>query len=162
MAVLKTINTKAICCVSHTTNLWFWGREWGQGFSMQSWLPWNFLCRPCWPQIHKDWLASASWVLGLKVCTMTPCILVEFLIEIFKINLLTLHTYHSFLSFSPPRISFLLPPPSPPLFFSNKGSPLWISPPRTSFYQVAVGLGTSSPIEPRQGISVQRQGSIQR
>ena len=30
--------------------------------------PGNSLCRPGWPQTHRDPPASASWVLGLKVC----------------------------------------------------------------------------------------------
>jgi hypothetical protein len=37
------------------------------------------LCRSCWPQTHRDPPASASWVLGLKVCHSWPgrIILVE-------------------------------------------------------------------------------------
>ena len=31
--------------------------------------PWNSLCSPGWPQTHRDPLASAFQVLGLKVCT---------------------------------------------------------------------------------------------
>ncbi|XP_050006399.1 XK-related protein 8 isoform X2 [Alexandromys fortis] len=35
------------------------------------WLSWNSLCRPDWPLTHRDPPASASRVLGLKVCTAT-------------------------------------------------------------------------------------------
>jgi hypothetical protein len=28
--------------------------------------------RPCWPQNHRDQPASASGVLGLKLCTLQP------------------------------------------------------------------------------------------
>lgn len=30
------------------------------------------LCNPRWTQIHRDWPASTSWVLGEKVCTSMP------------------------------------------------------------------------------------------
>jgi hypothetical protein len=33
---------------------------------------WNSLCRPGWPQTHRDPPASASQVLGLKVCITIP------------------------------------------------------------------------------------------
>ena len=36
---------------------------------VQSWLSWNSLCRPGWPLTHRDLLASAFQVLGLKACT---------------------------------------------------------------------------------------------
>jgi hypothetical protein len=42
-----------------------------QGYSVQPWLSWNSLCRLVWPWTHRDPPASASWVLGLKVCTTT-------------------------------------------------------------------------------------------
>ncbi|EGW14713.1 hypothetical protein I79_019557 [Cricetulus griseus] len=39
-----------------------------QGFSVLLWsLSWNLICRPGWPQNHRDLPASASQVLGLKV-----------------------------------------------------------------------------------------------
>ena len=43
---------------------------WRQSFSVPL-LSWNSLCRPGWPQIHSDPPASASQVLGLKMCTTT-------------------------------------------------------------------------------------------
>jgi hypothetical protein len=33
------------------------------------------ICRPDWPRIHRDPSASASLVLGLKVCTTMPGLL---------------------------------------------------------------------------------------
>jgi hypothetical protein len=36
---------------------------------MQPWLSWNSLCRPSWLQTYIDPPASASWVLGLELCT---------------------------------------------------------------------------------------------
>jgi hypothetical protein len=38
---------------------------------MEPWLSWNWLYRPGGPQTHRDQPASASRVLGLKVCTPT-------------------------------------------------------------------------------------------
>jgi len=40
--------------------------------SMKPWLAWNSLCRPDWPQTHRDPPASASLVLGWKVCSTMP------------------------------------------------------------------------------------------
>ncbi|CAO2628824.1 hypothetical protein LEMLEM_LOCUS20187, partial [Lemmus lemmus] len=34
-------------------------------------LSYNLLCRPGWPQTHRDPPVSASQVLGLKVCSAT-------------------------------------------------------------------------------------------
>jgi hypothetical protein len=45
---------------------WFW-----EGFSTYPHLSRTSLCRPGWLQIHRDLLSSASWVLGLNVCTTT-------------------------------------------------------------------------------------------
>ena len=39
--------------------------------SMSSWLAWISICRPSWPQTHKDPPASASQVLWLKAYTTT-------------------------------------------------------------------------------------------
>lgn len=39
------------------------------GIAMWPLLDWNLLYRPDRPQTHRDSLAFASWVLGLKVCT---------------------------------------------------------------------------------------------
>jgi hypothetical protein len=33
-------------------------------------MSWNSLCRLGWPWTHRESLASASWVLGLKTCSM--------------------------------------------------------------------------------------------
>lgn len=57
--------------------LWFfilfvclvWFGSWRQGFSGHPGTP---FCRSGCPQTHGDPLASASWVLGLKVCGTTP------------------------------------------------------------------------------------------
>jgi hypothetical protein len=32
----------------------------------------GYLCGPTWPQTHRDLFASASQVLGLRVCETTP------------------------------------------------------------------------------------------
>lgn len=42
-------------------------------------LSWNLLCRPCWPQSHRDLPTSAPQVLVLKVCTTTTPPSVSFL-----------------------------------------------------------------------------------
>ena len=41
-----------------------------QGFSVQSWLSWNSLCRPGWLELRNP-PASASQVLELKACSTT-------------------------------------------------------------------------------------------
>ena len=38
------------------------------------WLPWNLLCRPCWPQTHRDLPASNSQVLEQKASATMPCL----------------------------------------------------------------------------------------
>jgi hypothetical protein len=43
-----------------------------QDLSTQSWPAWISICRPGWPQTHRDPPASASQVLGWKVCITTP------------------------------------------------------------------------------------------
>ena len=43
-----------------------------QGFSMYLWMSWNLLSKSDWPRTLRDLPASTSWVLGLKVCTITP------------------------------------------------------------------------------------------
>jgi hypothetical protein len=42
-----------------------------QAFSVYPWLPWKLLCRPSWPQNHRDLPVSVSRVLGLKACATT-------------------------------------------------------------------------------------------
>jgi hypothetical protein len=42
-----------------------------QGFSVQPWLSWNSLCRPAGLELRNP-PASASRVLGLKMCATTP------------------------------------------------------------------------------------------
>jgi hypothetical protein len=42
-----------------------------QGSSMWPWLSWNVLCRPRWPQTHRDRHASPSQVLELRVYATT-------------------------------------------------------------------------------------------
>lgn len=37
-----------------------------QGLTTYPWLSWNSLCKLDWPQIHKDPLASTSWVWRLE------------------------------------------------------------------------------------------------
>jgi hypothetical protein len=46
-----------------------------QGFSLWAWLSWNFFCRQGRSQTHRDSSVSASWMLGLKVCTTTAQLL---------------------------------------------------------------------------------------
>ena len=50
-----------------TAARWGWFVSFGGGLYDKKPLSWNLLCRPGWP--HKDLPASASQVLGLKVCT---------------------------------------------------------------------------------------------
>jgi hypothetical protein len=42
------------------------------GFLCVALLHWNLLCRPGWPGTLSDTPASASCMLGFKVCTTTP------------------------------------------------------------------------------------------
>ena len=41
-------------------------------FETGSWLAWNSLCKPAWPQIHRYPPASVTQELRLKVCTTMP------------------------------------------------------------------------------------------
>jgi len=52
-------------------------------------LSWNLLCRPRWCQNHRDLPASASQVLGLKMCAATPQplgVVLCFFTEVFLIS----------------------------------------------------------------------------
>jgi hypothetical protein len=85
------------------------------------------LCRPCWPWIHNP-LASASQVLGLQACTITPsfCVCLVLFKNFFKLLLYwgyilaftkVLTTYHSWIHprhhspLSPSPIIFVLVSP---------------------------------------------------
>lgn len=43
-----------------------------QYFSMEPWLPWNYIDRRGWPQTHRNSPASVSQVLELKACATIP------------------------------------------------------------------------------------------
>ena len=59
-----------------------------KGFFVQSWLSWNLLYRPGWPQTHRDPPTSASPVLGLKECASTAWLCTRaFYISIFHTSL---------------------------------------------------------------------------
>jgi hypothetical protein len=45
-------------------------------------LPGNLLCKPGWPQTHRDAPASASQVLELKVCVTT----IQLSVVLFKLE----------------------------------------------------------------------------
>lgn len=53
--------------------------------TMELWLAWSALslslCRPVWPQTHRDPPVSASWVLILKACTIIHFILSYFIFQ---------------------------------------------------------------------------------
>ena len=47
----------------------------------------NSLCKLGWPQTHRDLPASASWMLGLKVCATMPSLLKVFFFFLKDTNL---------------------------------------------------------------------------
>ena len=57
-------------------------------------LSWNSLCRPGWPQIHKDSPASASTVLGSKACTAKPS-LNQWLLDYTYMGILSIYCVNS-------------------------------------------------------------------
>ena len=67
-----------------------------QGFAITLDCPGTISCRPGWPQTHRDPPASASQVLGLKVCTATTQILVTILKGVVSL-ILSQSVYHLYI-----------------------------------------------------------------
>lgn len=57
-----------------------------RGLPVCPWLAWSLLCRPGWPQTHKDLLVPTSRALGLKACTTMSC--GQHNLPLFKMNAL--------------------------------------------------------------------------
>lgn len=58
-------------------------------FSETGWPGRNSLCRPAWLQTHRDLSASASQMLGSKLCTVTSNLISVSTYLVFKVSALT-------------------------------------------------------------------------